>query len=114
MKNIKLKNMKHSNKFKLHILILSVIMISSLVLGCNFISSSSTMNKHSNSNRKYYTSIMIKNGDTLWAIANNYYDYNNEVTNINEYIKEIKLVNGLSDEHINSGEYLTLPYYIKN
>lgn len=114
MNNIKLKKKTYTNKFKIHILIFSIILISSLVLGCNFMNSNSTINKHSQTNRKYYTSIMIENGDTLWGIANKYYAHSDETTSINEYIKEIKLVNGLTDEQINTGEYLTLPYYVKN
>jgi len=60
-------------------------------------------------NFKYYTSIQIKNGDTLWSIAKKYItdDYNN----IQEYIDEVKSINQLGPDDIHSGQYLTIPYY---
>ncbi|MFQ9933887.1 MAG: LysM peptidoglycan-binding domain-containing protein [Lachnospiraceae bacterium] len=58
---------------------------------------------------KYYKSILIQSGDTLWNIAEEYYDKDN--TTIIEYIDELKQINGISDENIKSGNYLVISYY---
>lgn len=59
---------------------------------------------------KYYKSVVVGNGDTLWNYANEYgrtgqYDSNRD------YIKEVMCVNALSSDRIMAGQYLILPYY---
>lgn len=58
---------------------------------------------------KYYTSVRIEQGDTLWSIANHY--MGPEYQDIQEYIAEIKRLNKLGPDEIHSGQYLTVPYY---
>lgn len=58
---------------------------------------------------KYYTSIQVQKGDTLWGIANNY--MTEEYGSVNDYIEEICSINHISDSDIHSGQYLTIPYY---
>lgn len=58
---------------------------------------------------KYYTSISIKKGDTLWSIASEYMTA--EYDNIEEYILEVKRINHISGDTIYAGRYLTVPYY---
>lgn len=65
-------------------------------------------NKKEETMYKYYTSIEIEPGDTLWSIANEYcYDMN---MSVNDYIKEIKELNHLPSDSITSGQYLTIMY----
>lgn len=60
---------------------------------------------------KYYKSIMIEEGDTLWSIASqNLNDVNINIT-ISAYIKEIMKMNGLQSDRITAGMYLVIPYY---
>lgn len=56
---------------------------------------------------KYYKSIQIEAGDTLWDIANEYRG-NQE---IKSYIKEVKKMNNLKSDQINDMSYLTIMYY---
>ena len=49
---------------------------------------------------KYYTSIRVSSGDTLWDIAN-----------ISSYIAEVREINHLSSNQITDGMYLCIPYY---
>lgn len=58
---------------------------------------------------KYYTSIQIEQGDTLWSIADIYRtaDY----STVQDYIDEVKELNHLGPDEIHSGQYLTIPYY---
>lgn len=58
---------------------------------------------------KYYTSIEIQSGDTLWSIASEIavaYDLDTR-----ECVKELKFMNNLKDDTIHSGNYLTIFYY---
>ena len=61
------------------------------------------------SSEKYYKSIEIKAGDTLWSIAEEYRDINSET--VNEYIKVLKEMNHLLSDDIHEGQYLTVVYY---
>ena len=58
---------------------------------------------------KYYTSIQIETGDTLWTIAAEHItpDY----PNMNEYIQEVCSINHISKDEIHAGQYLVIPYY---
>jgi LysM repeat protein len=58
---------------------------------------------------KYYTSIQIQSGDTLWELADNY--ISSEYNSINDYINEVKQLNSLETDDIHEGQYLTVPYY---
>lgn len=58
---------------------------------------------------RYYTSIQLKKGDSLWKIADRYLEgsgYSRE-----EYVEELKRMNGLKSEEIHSGEFLTVVYF---
>ncbi len=58
---------------------------------------------------KYYKSIRIDEGDSLWSLASvySYEGYQNE----DEFIAEVKSVNHLHSDCIHSGEYIVVPYY---
>ncbi len=58
---------------------------------------------------RYYTSVQLKKGDSLWDIAREYYsesDYS-----LTEYVDELKRMNGLTGDRIHSGEYITVVYF---
>jgi len=63
-----------------------------------------------NENQKYYTSIEIKKGDSLWSIAQAH--MSNEYDSVQEYINELKEINALDSDCINEAEYLTVAYYL--
>jgi LysM repeat protein len=58
---------------------------------------------------KYYTSISVEAGDSLWEIASRYAVP--EIVTVSDYIKEIKKINGLEGDTIRAGEHLTIVYY---
>ena len=58
---------------------------------------------------KYYTSVEVEYGDTLWGIASNY--MTEEYRSLQDYIEEIKTLNGLQSDMIRSGQFLVIPYY---
>lgn len=74
---------------------------------CVFVMNSSAKEEHESF--KYYTSIEIQEGDSLWALAEEYGA--TAYVDCNEYIAEVKEINHLQGDEIHSGQYLTIPYY---
>ena len=64
---------------------------------------------------KYYTSITVEQGDTLWSIAEEQLadpETASFYTNMHSYIEEVQTINGLQDLHwIKAGRNLIVPYY---
>ena len=58
---------------------------------------------------KYYTSIQIQSGETLWSIASTY--MTEEYPSIDAYIEEVCSINHIAADEIHAGQYLTVPYY---
>lgn len=59
---------------------------------------------------KYYKSIVVTNNDTLWSIAAKYMD-DEHYDSITDYINEVKAMNSMTDDVIQYGEHLVIPYY---
>ncbi len=95
---------------KCMIFLMSVCMI--IVCSISYHAIQSSANTGSEKlNFKYYTSITVESGDTLWDIADKYIDYN-EYRDKNEYIKEVRSINHLSYNcDIQYGQILIVPYY---
>jgi len=62
-----------------------------------------------NTSNKYYTSVSVEKGDTLWTIATEYRTA--EYSGINQYIDELKSINALNSDTIKTGDTLIVPYY---
>ena len=63
-------------------------------------------------NFKYYTSITVAYGETLWDIADEYisgYDIDK-----NDYIAEVSALNNLSKDEIHAGQSIVVAYYTKD
>lgn len=58
---------------------------------------------------RYYTSIKIEQGDTLWEIASK---YKLETESTQDYIDEVIAMNQLSSDRITSGKSLMVYYYV--
>ena len=84
--------------------IIAVIMICSVML-----STTNTQAAPAETTNKYYTSIQIESGDTLWAIASEY--ISDDYTDMNEYIREVCSINHISEDEIHAGQYIVVPYY---
>ena len=58
---------------------------------------------------KYFKSIQISSGDTLWSIAEENMDTHYKHTA--DYVAEVKRMNSLDTDQIVAGSYLIVPYY---
>lgn len=58
---------------------------------------------------KYYTSIQIEPGSSLWDIAEKY--ASSEYESLEAYIQEVRQINHLDEDTIYAGSYLCIPYY---
>ena len=58
---------------------------------------------------RYYTSIQLQPGDSLWDIAKTYFA--GTCYSTAEYVRELKRMNGLSSDEIRSGDYITIVYF---
>ena len=84
--------------------IVAVVMICSILFG-----TINTQAAPAEVTTKYYTSIQIESGDTLWSIASEY--MTDEYIDINDYIEEICTINHISKDEIHMGKYIVVPYY---
>ena len=58
---------------------------------------------------KYYTDIEVKDGDSLWSIAQKYCD--SHYNSIFEYMNEVRSINHIKGDTIREGQLLIVPYY---
>lgn len=80
-----------------------------LILVCTI--SYGSIQTKANSGYKYFTSITVESGETLWDIADNYIDYD-YYKNKNAYIAEVCSINHLEEDgSITAGQTIVVPYY---
>ena len=84
------------------------ITIGSVIFGSIF-SSAQANAEESGIEYKYYKSIVIQDGDSLWSVAKEYQD--DKYENTQEYIDELKELNNLSSDRIHEGQHLMVVYY---
>ena len=84
-----------------------VLTILGVILGSNLLASSQSKASNEMNTYKYYTSIEVQKGDTLWTIAQQYADDDADYAS---YIEEVKEMNQLTSDTIHAGEYLTVSY----
>lgn len=102
---------KYNKKRNLNIRVLAGAILLVCLIVFLFFRTASTANAGTeNSVRyKYYTSIQIENGSSLWDIAQEY--MSEEYPSAEEYIQEIKQINHIDGDLIYAGSYLCIPYY---
>ena len=88
-----------------------LVSVALVVLMCTLIGSKSKIYASSSKEAyKYYTSIQVASGDSLWSISENY--LTPEHNDRKEFINEVRQLNHLGEsEAIHAGEYLVIPYY---
>lgn len=98
---------EHRQKFLAVGLALAVIICLFLICTISY----SSIKVQANTGFKYYTSITVESGETLWSITDRYIDYDH-YKDKNAYITEIENINHLDNgETILAGQLLIVPYY---
>jgi cell division protein YceG involved in septum cleavage len=102
---------KRSRAAQKRILILiALAVISSVIVLCCSIRAFASSRSASASLHKYYTSISVEKGDSLWSIAGDY--TMDGVMSREEFIDEVCELNNISDkDSLRSGEHLVVMYY---
>lgn len=85
-----------------------LLLICGVLLGSNIFGASSSNASDGDMLYKYYTSVEVQPGDTLWTIADKYMQ---DETDRADYIQELKEMNHLQNDSIHAGDYLTVAYY---
>ena len=83
----RIKRRRQVAKQKIALVIASLVVITIGSVGFGSFFSSAKVSKSNVPEYKYYTSIIIEEGDSLWSIAN---EYNHNTVDIHEYVKELK------------------------
>ena len=58
---------------------------------------------------RYYKSVEIQEGDSLWSLAKEYREGGS--LSAKEYVEELKKMNNLREDTIHTGQYLTVVYF---
>ena len=104
----KRKNMKKRRQVKIIASMVGFIILTvfTLTISAGKINAESDLSKQTH---KYYTTIYIETGDSLWSIASEY--ATKEYSDLRIYIEEIQQLNGLNGTQLQHGEYICIPYY---
>ena len=92
--------------------LIAIVIMLVVALGILLGSSMNTLassGKDISSYNKYYTSIRVESGDTLWTIADEYVGGFN--VSKSDYIAEVCQINGISEDNIYAGDNIIVPYY---
>ncbi|MDR2889147.1 MAG: LysM peptidoglycan-binding domain-containing protein [Lachnospiraceae bacterium] len=107
MRNKKRRVARLKRKIMISTMILILVAAFSVTLGSIFVQAKATDQLPSH---KYFTSIEVGAGDTLWSIANDNISLTHYAS-IGDYIDEVLQINNLSGDEINAGQHLIIPYY---
>ncbi len=110
-KNNRSKNSRSSKINRSTIMISAIALAALIVIISLSISFNASAETTSIDTHKFFTSIEVKEGDTLWSIATKY--ISPEYQNINTYIDELKQMNNLKDDTIHAGNCIIVSYYNK-
>ena len=95
------------NKMMILLTVTFFIVLGSIIYGTIF-ASAHVGSEESDMQYKYYKSIIIEDGDSLWSIATAYADHH---TSTKACMNEIIALNKLTSRTIHTGQHLVVPYY---
>ncbi len=98
---------EHCRRYKMLLAAAAAVIISILLFGITV--RSVQAREPEDSRVKYYTSIQIRRGDTLWEIADKIADTYGLDTR--DCVEELKFMNNMKTDTIHTGNYLTVFYY---
>lgn len=104
---IQRKKQVKAQRIILCVLIVLTVIILSIIFGSKFAYADASDPQMAS--QKYFKSITIQPGDTLTSIAEEYISA--EYQNTSQYINEVKRMNYMLDDDIQTGDSLIIPYY---
>ena len=110
-RRIRNNRIRRRRELRRHFLIFILTLILSVGISVTFFSlRTKAQSSDEEIQYKYYKSIIIETGDTLWNLAEEY-GTSEHYGSHQEYINEVMQMNGLSDDQITAGQYIIIPYY---
>ena len=85
----------------------TVLLFVSIIMGRTMFTSMAQ--EEGNRTTPYYKSVRIQEGDSLWGIASQYREGSS--MSMDEYVSQLKQMNGLKKDTIHAGQYLTVVYF---
>lgn len=110
-RRIRNNRIRRRRELRRHFLIFILTLILSVGISVTFFSfRTKAQSSDEEIQYKYYKSIVVESGDTLWNLAEEYGVLKHYGSH-QEYIDEVMQMNGLSDDKITAGQYIIIPYY---
>ena len=94
-----------SKKFKINIIVITIIIS---IFACGYAIGRDKATKETWQSNRHTQTIIVKKGDTLWNIAEEYKPNN---VYILEYIDDIKQLNGITNSTIHEGDTILVYVY---
>lgn len=110
-RRIRNNKLRRKRQLRHHIIMFMVTVL--LITGfsvCFFSFKTKAQNETEEVAYKYYKSIVVDSGDTIWDYAEEY-AHEDYYDSYESYIKEVIRINAMQDDSIQSGQYLIIPYY---
>lgn len=105
----KMKKRRQLAKRRMVLLLIALFVITVGSIICGSIFSTAKDPATDIPQHKYYKSITIEQGDSLWSIAEEY--HTDAYEDIQDYIDELIQLNGLTSKTIHEGQHLVVAYY---
>ena len=110
-RRIKNNKMKRRRQLRRHIIVaITTVLLISCFSICFFSFKAKAQSDSEEIAYKYYKSIVVESGDTIWEYAKEY-AHEDYYDSYDSYVKEVIRINAMSDDSIMSGQYLIIPYY---
>lgn len=90
-------------------LVLFIILLGALAIALHAFSMKNSTIQAQGTRQKQFTSIKVKQGESLWTIAKEH--MGEEYDSVNDYIDEVCETNHIYDGKITDGMYIVIPYY---
>jgi len=97
-----------NNKVFISAICISIVIMLIIICSGLIIANAAVSDDAKSDQNKYYTSISIEKGDTLWSIASNYVSGTKTISN---YVNELKEINHLQTDCIYQGQNLIVYYF---
>ena len=105
-----MKNRRRRNRQLKQRLLISAFIVTLFVILAFFLYSTKSMASNEEPLFKYYKSVQIQSGDTLYDLSAEY--VNPAMNDVDSFIEEVRYINNLEeDSYLYEGNYIIVPYY---